>query len=58
VCTFSAVLTKDGHTVEFQKTDDRNAVELMVNGELVFKCDITELDYGTMLYFSIFVSFL
>ncbi|XP_052786254.1 UPF0728 protein-like [Mya arenaria] len=42
-----AILTKDGHTVEFVKVEDRNAVELCVNGETVFTCDINELDYGS-----------
>ena len=40
------MLSKDGHTVELQKIEDWNVVELIVNGELVYKCDINELDYG------------
>ncbi|KAL4239834.1 hypothetical protein ACF0H5_000636 [Mactra antiquata] len=42
-----AILTKDGHNVSLVKIEDRNAVELLVNGESIFKCDITELDYGS-----------
>jgi len=41
------VLTKDGHTVEFVELEDWDAVELSVNGEIVFKCDINNLDYGS-----------
>lgn len=43
---FAAVLFKDGHSVEFEEIDDWNIVEIWVNGECVFKCDIRELDYG------------
>ena len=42
----SAVLGNDGHTVDLVQIKDRNAVELWVNGELIFKCDIRDLDYG------------
>ncbi len=45
---FSAVLKQDGHTVELVKINDRNAVELYVNGELIFSCDINDLDYGEL----------
>ncbi|XP_033112580.1 UPF0728 protein-like isoform X1 [Anneissia japonica] len=41
-----AFLTKHGHTVELTKHEDWNTVELMVNGEMVYKCDINDLDYG------------
>ena len=44
--TISAVLQRDGHTTKLQCIDDRNEVEVWVNGELVFRCDITELEYG------------
>ncbi|XP_061191211.1 UPF0728 protein-like isoform X2 [Saccostrea cucullata] len=40
------VLFKDGHSVEFEEIEDWNMVEIWVNGECVFKCDIRELDYG------------
>ncbi|KAL5018645.1 hypothetical protein ScPMuIL_004367 [Solemya velum] len=40
------VLTKDGHTVELVEIEDWNRVELIVNGEQVFTCDIRDLDYG------------
>ncbi|XP_053392918.1 UPF0728 protein-like [Mercenaria mercenaria] len=42
-----AILKKDGHTVELVKAEDWNSVELNVNGEQVFKCDINDLDYGS-----------
>ena len=53
--TISAVLQRDGHTTELQCIDDRNEVEVWVNGELVFRCDITELEYG-MCYLFMHVS--
>ncbi|XP_064594629.1 UPF0728 protein-like [Liolophura sinensis] len=40
------VLTQDGHTVEKVEVPDRNVVQLWVNGEMVFSCDIRDLDYG------------
>ena len=43
---FVAILEKDGHKVALVQINDRNAVELWVNGELVFQCSIVELDYG------------
>ena len=45
---FSASLTKDGHTVNLVKVDDWNCVEVSVNGETVFTCDIRKLDYGKL----------
>jgi len=40
------MLNKDGHAVQFQQINDWNIVELWVNGEMIFKCDIRELDFG------------
>ena len=44
--TLSEVLQCDGHTTKLECIDDRNEVEVWVNGELVFRCDIRELEYG------------
>nr|P0C921.1 RecName: Full=UPF0728 protein C10orf53 homolog [Xenopus tropicalis] len=41
-----AVLVSDGHQVILEEILDRNTVELIVNGELVFRCNIKELDFG------------
>ncbi|XP_043837483.1 UPF0728 protein C10orf53 homolog [Dromiciops gliroides] len=41
-----AVLHKAGHRVVLQKIEDWNALELIVNGEVVFKCKISDLDFG------------
>ncbi|KAK6169064.1 hypothetical protein SNE40_020187 [Patella caerulea] len=40
------VMTQDGHTVELVPMDDWNKIEIWVNGELIFQCDIRDLDYG------------
>ncbi|XP_052268976.1 UPF0728 protein-like [Dreissena polymorpha] len=42
-----AILTKNGHSVKLVKIEDPNTVELSVNGETVFTCDIKDLDYGS-----------
>ena len=42
----AAVLLKDGHTVEYEEMEDWNKVELWVNEQRVFECDIRKLDYG------------
>ena len=39
-------LTRKGHNVNRKKTKDWNVVRLIVNGELVFNCNIKDLDYG------------
>lgn len=44
--SFPAVLAKDGHKVILQKIEDWNVVELMVNEEVVFYCNITDLEFG------------
>ncbi|XP_045882382.1 UPF0728 protein C10orf53 homolog [Meles meles] len=41
-----AVLTRDGHTVILEKIEDWNVVELMVNEEIVFHCNIQDLEFG------------
>uniref|UniRef100_A0A673T444 Uncharacterized protein n=1 Tax=Suricata suricatta TaxID=37032 RepID=A0A673T444_SURSU len=43
---FSAVLAKDGHKVTLQKIQDWNVVELVVNEEVVFSCNIKDLEFG------------
>ncbi|XP_056385608.1 UPF0728 protein C10orf53 homolog [Hyla sarda] len=41
-----AVLVSDGHKVVLEEILDRDTVELMVNGEIIFQCNIKELDFG------------
>ncbi|XP_066456514.1 UPF0728 protein C10orf53 homolog [Eleutherodactylus coqui] len=41
-----AVLLSGGHKVFLEEILDRDTVELMVNGEIVFQCNIKELDFG------------
>ncbi|XP_003930039.1 UPF0728 protein C10orf53 homolog [Saimiri boliviensis] len=41
-----AVLAKDGHKVILEKIEDWNVVELMVNEDVVFHCDIKDLEFG------------
>ncbi|XP_013392463.1 UPF0728 protein-like [Lingula anatina] len=40
------VLTRDGHQVDLQKMADHNTVQLYVNGELIFTCNIKDLEFG------------
>ena len=42
----SAVLAKDGHQIILEQIEDWNLVELVVNEETVFQCDIQELEFG------------
>jgi len=44
------VLAIDGHEVILEEIDDWNVVQLMVNGEIVFACDIRQLDFGKDLF--------
>ncbi|KAK7808285.1 hypothetical protein U0070_013967 [Myodes glareolus] len=44
-----AVLTKDGHEVILEQIEDWNLVELVVNEETVFQCDIQDLEFGKTL---------
>nr|XP_006112478.2 UPF0728 protein C10orf53 homolog [Pelodiscus sinensis] len=41
-----AVLQADGHQLILEKIPDWNTVELIVNGESVFQCNINDLDFG------------
>ncbi|KAM3913813.1 UPF0728 protein C10orf53 homolog [Leptodactylus fuscus] len=41
-----AVLRSNGHKVVFEEILDRDTVELIVNGETVFQCNMKELDFG------------
>ncbi|MEE6488658.1 hypothetical protein FKM82_015303 [Ascaphus truei] len=41
-----AVLVSDGHQVVLEEILDWNTVELIVNGENIFQCNIKELDFG------------
>ncbi|KAG8551812.1 hypothetical protein GDO81_004282 [Engystomops pustulosus] len=41
-----AVLVSGGHTVFLEEILDLDMVELLVNGETVFQCNIRELDFG------------
>ncbi|XP_075071345.1 UPF0728 protein C10orf53 homolog [Mixophyes fleayi] len=41
-----AVLASDGHSVILEEISDRDIVELTVNGETVFNCNIKDLDFG------------
>lgn len=43
---FPAVLTKDGHQIILEQIEDWNLVELVVNEETVFQCDIQDLEFG------------
>jgi hypothetical protein len=43
---FPAVLAKDGHQIILEQIEDWNLVELVVNEETVFQCDIQELEFG------------
>uniref|UniRef100_A0A8C6GYV8 Uncharacterized protein n=1 Tax=Mus spicilegus TaxID=10103 RepID=A0A8C6GYV8_MUSSI len=40
-----AVLAKDGHQIILEQIEDWNLVELVVNEETVFQCDIQELEF-------------
>ncbi|KAG9341029.1 hypothetical protein JZ751_019783 [Albula glossodonta] len=40
-----AILTEDGHDCILEQTPDWNRVELVVNGECVYKCNILDLEF-------------
>ncbi|XP_054687904.1 UPF0728 protein C10orf53 homolog [Grus americana] len=40
------VLQADGHQLILEETSDWNAVELALNGETVFRCNMHDLDFG------------
>ncbi|KAL6487150.1 hypothetical protein MHYP_G00037760 [Metynnis hypsauchen] len=41
-----AVLKDCGHSYVLEKIPDWNQMELVVNGECVYKCNITDLEFG------------
>ncbi|XP_076831447.1 UPF0728 protein C10orf53 homolog isoform X2 [Brachyhypopomus gauderio] len=41
-----AALKDSGYVWVLEKTSDRNQVELVINGERVHACNITDLDFG------------
>ncbi|KAL2083571.1 hypothetical protein ACEWY4_021344 [Coilia grayii] len=41
-----AALRENGHQCVLQKTLDWNKVELVVNGECVYVCNINDLEFG------------
>lgn len=43
-----AVLKDDGHQCVLEKTNDWNILELIVNGECVYTCNITDLEFGKL----------
>lgn len=40
------MLTEDGHQITLEEVEDQNIVELLVNGEVVFHCNIQDLEFG------------
>lgn len=42
----AAALSARGHQCVLEETHEWNKVELVVNGELVFRCDIKQLQFG------------
>lgn len=43
------MLARDGHKVILEKIEDWNVVELMVNEEIIFHCNIKDLEFGKSL---------
>nr|XP_004049447.2 UPF0728 protein C10orf53 homolog isoform X1 [Gorilla gorilla gorilla] len=43
-----AVLAIDGHEVILEKIEDWNVVELVVNEEVIFHCNIKDLEFGKL----------
>ncbi|KAM3834786.1 UPF0728 protein C10orf53 homolog [Vipera latastei] len=41
-----AVLKADGHQIVLEQIPDWNDVQLVVNGETIFQCNINDLDFG------------
>lgn len=41
-----SILSNEGHQVLLSEIKDWNEVRLIVNGETVFTCQVTDLDYG------------
>ncbi|XP_031973025.1 UPF0728 protein C10orf53 homolog [Corvus moneduloides] len=46
LCPFPAILKADGHHVIQKVVTDWNAVDLVVDREIVFHCNIHDLDFG------------
>ncbi|RDD41453.1 UPF0728 protein C10orf53-like protein [Trichoplax sp. H2] len=40
------VLKTAGHTIVYEEIADWNEVQLIVHGELIYRCEIQELQYG------------
>uniref|UniRef100_A0AAR2JZF5 Uncharacterized protein n=1 Tax=Pygocentrus nattereri TaxID=42514 RepID=A0AAR2JZF5_PYGNA len=47
-----AVLKDCGHSYVLEKIPDWNQVELVVNGECIYKCNINDLEFGNNSSFS------
>uniref|UniRef100_A0A8C3XXR5 Uncharacterized protein n=1 Tax=Catharus ustulatus TaxID=91951 RepID=A0A8C3XXR5_CATUS len=47
LCPFPAGLEVDGHHLILEVVTDWNAVDLVVNREIVFHCNIHDLDFGS-----------
>ncbi len=42
----TGVLEAAGHKVTLKESKDRNILEIFVNGQMVFRCDQQNLDFG------------
>ena len=42
----TTLLKADGHSVSYEKIPDRDVVELIVHGVVVFRCQIQDLVFG------------
>lgn len=42
----TTLLKADGHSVSYEKIPDRDVVELIVHGIVVFRCQIQDLVFG------------
>lgn len=52
--SFAAALRARGHRCVLEETSDWNLVELVVSGELVFRCHIKQLHFGEFFIFIYF----
>ena len=41
------MLEEDGHKITLQQADERNYVELVIHEEVIFRCKIQDLNFGT-----------
>lgn len=48
---FAAALTAHGHQCVLEETSEWNMVELVVSGQVVFTCDVKQLEFGEPPYF-------